>query len=133
MVNKSYFIINNLAIADVTQKILSHPLSLSHCQPSLFTQANDHDVEPSRGRSSLTTRPIHLLNPLLLSSHCQPSPRRLPRKNPACLCPSLSMEVPNASQQPPAAPCTLSTGCLSSCFSLTNCGRPPAARFLSIR
>ena len=75
----------------MTQKILSHPLS--HRQPSLFTQANDHDVEPSRGRSSLTTWPIPLLNPPLLSSHRRPSSRRLPGKNPVCLCPPLTMEV----------------------------------------
>ena len=60
----------------MTQKILSHSLSL-HRQPSLFTQANDHDVEPSRGRSSLITRRICLLNPPLPSPYHRPSPRCL--------------------------------------------------------
>jgi hypothetical protein len=131
MVNKGYFIVNHLACRRDTK----HPLSpsLSHRQPSLFTQANDHDVKPSRGCSSLTTWPIHLLNPPLLSSHRRPSLWRLPRKNPVCLCPPLTMEVPNASRQPLTAPCTLSTGCLSSCFSLTNRGRPPATCFPLIR
>jgi hypothetical protein len=51
------FIINHLACRRDTKDPLSPSVSL-HCQSSLFTQTNDHDVEPSRGRSSLTTRPI---------------------------------------------------------------------------
>ena len=60
---------------------------------TFHTNERDHDVEPSGGRSSLTTRPIDHLTPPLLSSHCGPSPRRLPRKNPTCLCSPLTMEV----------------------------------------
>ena len=93
MVNKRYLSLITF-LADVTQKILSHPLS--HRQPSLFTQANDHDVEPSRGRSSLTTGPIHPINPPLPSPHRRPSPRRLLRTNQTCLCPPLTVEVSNA-------------------------------------
>jgi hypothetical protein len=116
----------------MTQKILSRPLSL-HRQPSLFTQGNDHDVESSRGCSSLTTRPIRLLNPPLSSPHHRPSPWRLPPTDLACFCLPLTVEVSSASRHPPAAPCTFSTGCLSSCFSLTNRRRNSAAPLPSIR
>ena len=68
-------------------------LPLSVASHHFSHKSNDHDVEPSRGRSSLTTRPIRLLNPPLLSSHRRPSSRRLPGKNPVCLCPPLTMEV----------------------------------------
>jgi len=81
----------------VTQKILSPSLPPSPAI-TIFTQANDHDVESSRGRSSLTIRPIRLLNPPLSSPHCWPSPRRLPLTDLACLCPPLAVEVLNASR-----------------------------------
>jgi hypothetical protein len=90
MVNKHYFIINHLACRHDTKDPLSPSL---HCQRSLFTQANDHDVEPLWGRSSLTTRLIHLLNPPLSSPHHRPSPRRLPPTDLVCFCPPLAVEV----------------------------------------
>jgi hypothetical protein len=96
---------------------------------TFHTNERDHDVEPSGGRSSLTTRLIDHPTPLLLSPHRWPSPRRLPRKNAACLCPPLTMEVPNVSQQPLAAPCTLSRGYPSSIALPINHRRPPATYF----
>jgi hypothetical protein len=117
MVNKRYFIVNHLACRRDTKDHLSPFLSLSlHRQPSLFTQANNHDVKPSRGCSSLTTRPIRLLNPLLSSPHHQSSLRRLPPTDLACFCPPLAVEVSSASRHPLAAPCTFGRGCTSSCF-----------------
>jgi hypothetical protein len=120
MVNRYYFISNHLAYGRCHQKSLS--LSIT-----FHASERNHDVEPSGGRSSLTTRLINHSTPPLLSSHPRPSPRCLPLKNPVCLCPPLTTEVRNASRQPPTAPCTLYTGCPSSCFSLTNRGRNSAA------
>jgi len=114
MVNNYYFICKHLAFfCDI--KDLSPPSLSSLCrQPSLFTQANDHDVEPSWGHSSLTTGPIRLPKPPLSSSHHRPSTRHLPPNNMACLCPPLAVEVSNTSWHLPAAPCTFGRGCLSS-------------------
>ena len=81
----------------MTQKILSASLSPSPAI-TFHTKLNDHDVEPSRGRSSLTTGPIHPINPPLPSPYRRPSPRRLLRTNQTCLCPPLAGEVSNASR-----------------------------------
>ena len=116
----------------MTQKILSHPLSLSSpaitfrtserpwcrtfARPLLLNHTADSPPEPTAAV---------IASPAIIAA---PS-----REESGVFVPSSHHGGPNASRQPPAAPCTLSTGCLSSCFSLTNRGRPPAARFPSIR
>lgn len=81
----------------MTQKILSPSLSIAS-HHYFHTRERPWCVEPSWGRSSLTIRPIRLLNPPLSSPHCWPSPRRLPLTDLACLCPPLAVEVSNASR-----------------------------------
>ena len=122
MVNKCNFIINHLVCLGDTKDPLC--LSLSVASHHFSHKSNDHDVEPSRGRSSLTTGPIHPTNPPLPSPHRRPSPWRVLRTNQTCLCPPLAGEVSNASRHPPAAPCTFGRGCPSSC-----CAHHPRALF----